>query len=93
MSTLRVSDAESLTPDTTDSGCPMLHLASLSLRLNWLNDSELALRLAEYQHLLGMLEEYTTPAAHTLSKHLTEAVNELEQEYRKRQRHEPLRAG
>ena len=62
----------------------MLHLDSLSLRINWLSDSELALRLAEYQRVLGMLEGYTTPAAHTLSKHLTEAVNELEQEYRRR---------
>ncbi len=62
----------------------MLHLASLSLRLNWLSDSELALRLAEYQRVLGMLEGHTTPAAHTLSKQLTEAVNEVEQEYRRR---------
>ncbi len=90
-----ISDAESITPDTpiTDSGCPMIHLAPLSLRFNWLSDSELALRLAEYQRVLGMLEAHMTPAAHTLSKQLTEAVNEVEQEYRRRQRHEPLRVG
>ena len=68
----------------------MLHLASLSLRFSWLNDSELALRLAEYQRVLGMLKGHTTPAAHTWSKQLTEAVNEVEQEYRRWQRHEPL---
>ncbi len=71
----------------------MIHLASLSLRLNWLSDSELALRLAEYQRILGMLERHTTPVGHTLSKQLTEAINELEQEYRRRQGHEPLRVG
>ncbi len=71
----------------------MIHLDSLSLRFNWLNDSELALRLAEYQRVLGMLEEHTTPAGHTWSKQLTEAVNEVEQEYRRRQGHEPLRVG